>query len=57
VASCWFSYSWHKSTASTLERGKVKLGVERAKVHARAVKTHPAAHVLANQDVERESPA
>jgi len=46
-----------QSTISAIERDRVNLGVERAKVLARALKVHPAALVFPSWDVERESAA
>ena len=46
-----------QSTISAIETGKVKLGVERAKVLARALKVHPAVLVFPGWDVEAESSA
>ena len=46
-----------QSTISAIERNRVNLGVERAKVLARALKVHPAVLVFPNWDVERESAA
>jgi len=46
-----------QSTISAIERNRVKLGVERAKVLARALRVHPAVLVFPNWDVERESAA
>jgi transcriptional regulator with XRE-family HTH domain len=46
-----------QSTISAIERDKINLGVERAKVLARALKVHPAVLVFPNWDVERESAA
>ena len=46
-----------QSTISAIERNKINLGVERAKVLARALKVHPAVLVFPNWDVERESAA
>ena len=46
-----------QSTISAIERKRVNLGVERAKVLARALKVHPAVLVFPNWDVERESAA
>ena len=43
-----------QSTISAIERDRVNLGVERAKVLARALKVHPAVLVFPNWDVERE---
>ena len=44
-------------TISAIERDKVNLGVERAKVLARALKVHPAVLVFPGWDVEAESAA
>jgi transcriptional regulator with XRE-family HTH domain len=46
-----------QSTISAIERGRVNLGVERAKVLAKALKVHPAVLVFPSWDVERESAA
>jgi hypothetical protein len=46
-----------QSTISAIERDRVKLGVERAKVLARALKVHPAVLVFPSWDVESESAA
>lgn len=46
-----------QSTISAIERDRVNLGVERAKVLARALKVHPAVLVFPSWDVERESVA
>ena len=46
-----------QSTISASERDRVNLGVERAKVLARALKVHPAVLVFPSWDVERESAA
>jgi len=46
-----------QSTISAIERDRVNLGVERAKVLARALKVHPAVLVFPNWDVKRESAA
>lgn len=46
-----------QSTISAIERDRVNLGVERAKVLARALKVHPAVLVFPSWDVERESAA
>jgi transcriptional regulator with XRE-family HTH domain len=46
-----------QSTISAVERDRVNLGVERAKVLARALKVHPAVLVFPSWDVERESAA
>ena len=46
-----------QSTISAIECDRVNLGVERAKVLARALKVHPAVLVFPNWDVGRESAA
>ena len=46
-----------QSTISAIERNRVNLGVERAKVLARALKVHPAALVFPAWDIEKESAA
>ncbi len=46
-----------QSTISAIENDRVKLGVERAKVLARALRCHPAVLVFSGWDVERESAA
>ena len=46
-----------QSTISAIERDRVNLGVERAKMLARALKVHPAVLVFPGWDVERESAA
>ena len=46
-----------QSTLSAIEHDKVKLGVERAKVLARALKCHPAVIVFPGWDIEQESVA
>jgi len=46
-----------QSTISAIERDRVNLGVERAKVLARALKVHPAVLVFPGWDVEAESAA
>ncbi|MGI9328941.1 MAG: helix-turn-helix domain-containing protein [Pseudomonadales bacterium] len=46
-----------QSTISAIEHNRVNLGIERAKVLARALKVHPAVLVFAGWDVERESVA
>ena len=43
-----------QSTLSAIEHDKVNLGVERAKVLARALKCHPAVLVFPGWDVNRE---
>ena len=46
-----------QSTISAIENERVKLGVERAKVLARALQCHPAVLVFPGWEVERESAA
>ncbi len=46
-----------QATISAIENGRVNLGVERAKVLARALKCHPAVLVFPGWDVEHESAA
>ena len=46
-----------QSTISAIERDRVNIGVDRAKVLARALKVHPAVLVFPGWDVERESAA
>jgi len=46
-----------QSTISAIERDRIRLGVERAKVLARALKCHPAVLVFPGWDVEHESAA
>jgi len=46
-----------QSTISAIENDRVKLGVERAKVLARALRVHPAVLVFPNWDIEKESAA
>jgi len=46
-----------QSTISAIERNRVNLGVERAKVLARALRVHPAVLVFPGWDVEQESAA
>lgn len=46
-----------QSTISAIENGRVCLGVERAKVLAKALRCHPAVLVFPGWDVERESAA
>ncbi len=43
-----------QSTLSAIEHDKVKLGLERAKVLARALKCHPAVIVFPGWDIEQE---
>ncbi len=44
-------------TISGIEKDRIKLGVERAKVLARALKCHPAVLLFPGWDVESESAA
>jgi transcriptional regulator with XRE-family HTH domain len=46
-----------QSTISAIERDRVNLGVDRAKVLARALKVHPAVLVFPSWDVKNESAA
>jgi transcriptional regulator with XRE-family HTH domain len=46
-----------QSTISAIECGRVNLGVERAKVLAKALRVHPAVLVFPGWDMERESVA
>jgi len=46
-----------QSTISAIERDRVNLGVERAKVFARALRCHPAVLVFPGWDVREESSA
>ena len=46
-----------QSTISAIENNRVQLGVERAKVLARALNCHPAVLVFPGWDVEQESAA
>jgi len=46
-----------QSTISAIENDRVKLGVERAKVLARALRVHPAVIVFPGWDVDAESAA
>ncbi|MBT6276662.1 MAG: helix-turn-helix transcriptional regulator [Chromatiales bacterium] len=46
-----------QSTLSALERGRVNLGVERAKTLARVLKVHPSVLVFPGWDLEHESEA
>ena len=43
-----------QSTLSAIEHDKIKLGVERAKVLARALKCHPAVLVFPGWDINNE---
>ena len=46
-----------QSTISAIERGRINLGVERAKTLARALKCHPAVLVFPGWDAREESAA
>ena len=46
-----------QSTISALENDRVSLGVERAKVLARALKVHPAVILFPDWDIKKESAA
>ena len=46
-----------RSTISAIENDRINLGVERAKVLARALKVHPAVLVFPGWDIKRESAA
>jgi len=46
-----------QSTISAIENDRVQLGVERAKVFARALKCHPAVLVFPGWDIQHESAA
>lgn len=46
-----------QSTLSAIENERVKLGVQRAKVLARALRCHPAVLVFPGWEIERESAA
>lgn len=46
-----------QSTISAIENDRVQLGVERAKVLARALHCHPAVLVFPGWDIEQESTA
>jgi transcriptional regulator with XRE-family HTH domain len=46
-----------QSTISAIENDRIQLGVERAKVLARALNCHPAVLVFPGWDVEQESAA
>ncbi len=46
-----------QSTISAIENNRVKLGVERAKVLARALQIHPSVLVFPGWDVDHESAA
>jgi transcriptional regulator with XRE-family HTH domain len=46
-----------QSTISAIENNRVNLGVERAKILARALKCHPAVLVFPGWDISQESAA
>ena len=46
-----------QSTISSIENDRIQLGVERAKVLARALNCHPAVLVFPGWDIEHESAA
>jgi len=46
-----------QSTLSAIENNRVNLGVERAKILARALKCHPAVLVFPGWDINKESAA
>ena len=46
-----------QSTISAIERDRVKLGVERAKILARALRIHPAVLVFPGWEVEQDAKA
>ena len=46
-----------QSTISAIENGRVNLGVERAKVLARALRCHPSVLVFPTWEVDKESAA
>jgi len=46
-----------QSTISAIENDRVQLGVERAKVIARALRCHPSVLVFPSWDIEQESAA
>ena len=46
-----------QSTSSAIENDRVRLGVDRAKVLAKALRCHPAVLVFPGWDVENESAA
>ncbi len=46
-----------QSTLSAIENNRIQLGVERAKVLARALECHPAVLVFPGWDIDRESAA
>ena len=46
-----------QSTISAIERERINLGVERAKLLARALRCHPAVLVFPGWDIDKESAA
>lgn len=46
-----------QSTISAIENGRVNIGVDRAKVLARALKCHPAVLLFPSWDIDKESVA
>ncbi len=46
-----------QSTISAIENGRVNLGLERAKVLARALRCHPAVLVFPGWEIDKESAA
>lgn len=46
-----------QSTISAIENDRIKLGIERTKVLARALKCHPAVLVFPSWDIDQESAA
>jgi len=46
-----------QSTISAIENNRIRLGVERSKILARALNCHPAVLVFPNWDIEVESAA
>ena len=46
-----------QSTISAIENGRIRLGVDRAKVLAKALRCHPAVLVFPGWDIEHESAA
>ncbi len=46
-----------QSTISAIENGRIRLGVERSKIFARALECHPAVLVFPGWDISQESAA
>lgn len=44
-----------QSTISAIENNRINLGIERAKILARALKVHPSVLVFPGWDIEKES--